>query len=170
MNDWQRLGLPPRDIKTHQLLCHMKAKVQPGESGEKFCVTPINGSGDYIDQRPTDHYFVLVNGDCTIAEHCRFVAFRQDGQEWSGVAISPPNGYSSRFTEENRWAAMLANDFKGPMFNRPWTAVIENTLTGEIYELDPGGQNGDGLGDGETGGGSGGGSGGTGSGSGGGGS
>ena len=138
-------GVPARDTKTHTIIINWMPEFRDGV----YRMTPVGtfafGNGDWFDDRPTDHYYIIVNADGQAAVDWVFDEVVIDGATVAeGIFISPAGGISIEFANPDRTAVKLSNECSCDWFRHEWFAYLRNTTTGERIDIRPGGQNGDG--------------------------
>jgi hypothetical protein len=139
-NAAKELGLSGRDVLHIPLLVYPKPKLEGNEWVDSVGIAFVHGMGEFKTCQPVDFYFYLVGADGKVPEEFEFAEIQIGGQTWEGIYIYPSQGITVQFGE-SRKVVKMSDEVSHDFYRHPFTIAIRNTVTGELYELDPGTDN-----------------------------
>ena len=135
------LNLSGRDVRHIPLLVYPKPKLLNNEWVDSVGIAFVDGIGELKSNQPVDYYFYLVDADGNAAEGFEFAEIQMSGEIWQGIYIYPSRGISVKFGD-SRQVVIMSDELTQDWYRHPFSIAIRNTSTGELYELDPGQDNG----------------------------
>ncbi len=141
-------GVPHTDVKVVPIIVNEFPESIADGKGEGLSIegTFTHGNGDWLDINATEHYFYLTDGEGKTPSDFDFASFEWRGQQHAGFLISPPDGVTAEFVNEEQTAIRVINACNSHWYRREFKLYVRDKRTGKIYPIGPGGGNGGGTG------------------------
>ena len=133
----QSLGLTGRDVRHVPLLVFPKPKLVDNTWVESVGIAFTNGIGELKTGNPVDFYFYLVDADGNVPSDLEFAEITVGNETWEGIYIHPARGITVSFGA-SRKVVVMSDEVTNDLWRHPFSIAIRNTVTGDLYELDPG--------------------------------
>ncbi len=136
-NALTELGLTGRDVRHIPLLVFPKPKLVNNEWVDSVGIAFVHGTGELHTTSPVDYIFYLVDENGDVPSNLEFADIQMSGETWQGIYIFPGRGISVAYGESRR-VVKMSTELGQDWYRHPFSIAVRNIDTGEVYELDPG--------------------------------